>query len=89
MKPAPAGCPFLGGFFERKAGSWNGKGDRPIIDTSAVSAAAFTAVTLTYIARYDLGMSREEIRAFAVIAAGVGVALVGIEYFGKKLRKPN
>jgi hypothetical protein len=46
-------------------------------------------VTLAYIARYDLGFSREEIRTFAVIAAAVGVALVGIEYFGKKLRKPN
>jgi hypothetical protein len=55
----------------------------------AVSAAAFTAVMLAYIAHYDLGLSREEIRAFAVTAAGVGVALVGIEYFGKKLRKPN
>jgi hypothetical protein len=55
----------------------------------AVSAAAFTAVMLTYLARYDLGLSREEIRAFAVTAAGVGVALVGIDYFGKKLRKPN
>jgi len=41
-------------------------------------------VTLAYIARYDLGFSREEIRTFAVIAADVGVALVVIEYFGKK-----
>jgi hypothetical protein len=41
------------------------------------------------IARYDLGFSREEIRTFAVTAAAVGVALVVIEYFGKKLRKPN
>ena len=55
----------------------------------AVSVAAFTAVMLAYIAHYDLGLSREEIRAFAVTAAGVGVALVGIDYFGKKLRKPN
>jgi hypothetical protein len=55
----------------------------------AVSVAAFTAVMLAYIARYDLGLSREEIRAYAVTAAGVGVALVGIDYFGKKLRKPN
>jgi hypothetical protein len=53
----------------------------------AVSAAAFTAVTLAYIARYDLGFSREEIRTFAVVAASVAVALVVIEFFGKKLRK--
>ena len=45
----------------------------------AVSVAAFTAVMLAYIARYDLGFSREEIRTFAVIAAAVGVALVVIE----------
>ena len=38
----------------------------------AVSVAAFTAVMLAYIARYDLGFSREEIRTFAVIAAAVG-----------------
>ena len=55
----------------------------------SIFAAAFTAVMLAYIAHYDLGLSREEIRAFAVTAAGVGVALVGIDYFGKKLRKPN
>jgi hypothetical protein len=41
-------------------------------------------VTLAYIAHYDLGFSREEIRTFAVIAADVGVALAVIEYFGKK-----
>jgi hypothetical protein len=40
------------------------------------------------VTRYDLGLSREEIRAFAVTAAGVGMVLMGIEYFGKKLRKP-
>jgi hypothetical protein len=51
-----------------------------------VSAAAFTAVTLAYIARYDLGFSREEIRTFAVVAAPVAVALVVLEFFGKKLR---
>jgi hypothetical protein len=63
--------------------------DRFLTRLMVLSTAAFTAVTLAYIARYDLGFSREEIRAFAVTAAGVGVALVGIDYFGKKLRKPN
>jgi hypothetical protein len=63
--------------------------DRFLTLLMAVAAAAFTAVTLAYIACYDLGFSREEIRTFAVIAAAVGVALVVIEYFGKKLRKPN
>ena len=63
--------------------------DRFLTLLMAVSAAAFTAVTLAYIARYDLGFSREEIRTFAVIAAAIGVALVAIEYFGKKLRRPH
>jgi hypothetical protein len=41
------------------------------------------------IAHYDFGLSREEIRTVAVIAAAVAIALLLIEYFGKKLRKPN
>ena len=61
--------------------------DRFLTILMAVSAAAFTAVTLGYIARYDLGFSREEIRTFAVVAASVAVALVVIEFFGKKLCK--
>ena len=61
--------------------------DRFLTLLMAVSAAASTAVTLAYIARYDLGFSREEIRTFAVVAASVAVALVVIEFFGKKLRK--
>jgi hypothetical protein len=44
---------------------------------------------LAYIAHYHFGLSREEIRTIAVIAAAVAIALVLIEYFGKKLRKPN
>jgi len=63
--------------------------DRFLTLLMALSTAAFTAVTLAYIARYDVGLSREEIRTFAVIAAGVAIALVVIEFLGKKLRKPN
>ena len=63
--------------------------DRFLTLLMVLSTAAFTAVTLAYIARYDLGFSREEIRTSAMIAAGVAIALVVIEYFGKKLRKPN
>jgi hypothetical protein len=51
--------------------------------------AAITAVMLAYIARYDLGLSRVEIRTFAVIAAGVASAPLVIEFFGRKWRKPN
>ena len=63
--------------------------DRFLTLLMAVSAAAFTAVMLAYIARYDLGLSRVEIRTFAVIAAGAAFALLVIEFFGKKWRKPN
>jgi hypothetical protein len=53
----------------------------------AAGAAAVTALTLAYIAHYDLGLSRQEIRTPAVIAAAVIVMLMMIEFFGKKLRK--
>jgi hypothetical protein len=50
------------------------------------SAAAFW---LAYIARYDFGLSRGEIRAPALVGAGIIAALVAIEFFGEKLRKPK
>jgi hypothetical protein len=53
----------------------------------AAGAAAVTALTLAYIAHYDLGLSRQEIRTPAVIAAAVIAMLMMIEFFGKKLRK--
>jgi hypothetical protein len=87
-KPASGG-PFPGAGFlnARPAPKMEKAIDRFLTILMAVSAAAFTAVTLAYIARYDLGFSREEIRTFAVVAASVAVALVVIEFFGKKLRK--
>jgi hypothetical protein len=63
--------------------------DRFLTLLMAVSGAAFAAVLLAYIAHYDFGLSRQEIRTVAVIAAAVAIALVLIDYFGKKLRKPN
>jgi hypothetical protein len=53
----------------------------------SVVAAAFTALSLAYIAHYDFGLSREEIRTPAVVGAGVITVLVALEFFGKKLRK--
>ena len=55
----------------------------------SVVAAAFTALSLGYIAHYDFGFSREEIRTFALIGATVIATLVAVEFFGKKLRKPQ
>jgi hypothetical protein len=51
--------------------------------------AATAALSLAYIAHYDFGLSRQEIRTSAVVGAVVIAALVVIEFFGKKLRKPN
>ena len=53
----------------------------------AMSAAATAALSLAYIAHYDFGLSREEIRTPAVVGAVVIGALVAVELFGKKLRK--
>jgi hypothetical protein len=55
----------------------------------ATSTAATTALSLAYIAHYDFGLSRQEIRTPAVVGAGVISVLVAVEYFGKKLRKLN
>jgi hypothetical protein len=49
----------------------------------AFATATAMALTVGYIAHYDLGLSREEIRATAVIAAAVVGMLMAIKYFGK------
>jgi hypothetical protein len=55
----------------------------------SASAAALAAFTLGYIAHYDLGLSRQEIRTPALIVAIMIALLLATEYFGKKLRKPK
>jgi hypothetical protein len=42
---------------------------------------------LALIAHFDFGLSREEIRAAAMVGAVVVAMLMAIEFFGKKLRK--
>jgi hypothetical protein len=49
--------------------------------------ASVVAFWLAYIARYDFGLSHEEIRAPALVGAGIIAALVVIDFFGKELRK--
>jgi hypothetical protein len=56
---------------------------RPVI------SAAFVALSLASVAHDDFGLSREEIRGAALVGAGVIAALVAIEFFGEKLRKPK
>jgi hypothetical protein len=55
----------------------------------AVVAAAASALAFAYIAHHDLGLWPQEIRIPAVVGAVVIAALVAIEFFGKKWRKPN
>ena len=54
----------------------------------AGSTAAFAALFLGYVAHYNFGLSREQIRIPAVLAAAIIAVLIAIEFFGKKLRKP-
>jgi hypothetical protein len=52
----------------------------------AAGTAAATALTLAYIAHYDFGLSRQEIRTPAVAAAAIIAMLMAVEFFGKRLR---
>jgi hypothetical protein len=63
--------------------------DRVLTYVTAAFAAGLAALSLAYVAHYDLGLSREEIRTPAVIGAAVIAVLVAVEFFGKKLRKPT
>ena len=53
------------------------------------ATAVTTALALAYIAHYNFGLSREEIRTPAIVGAAIIAVLVAVEFFGKKLRKPH
>jgi hypothetical protein len=55
-----------------------------MIGGSAVGVAA----TLGYVAHYDFGLSRQQIRTPAIIGAALIAVLMAVEFFGKRLRKP-
>ena len=57
--------------------------DRFLSYLMAVVTAWAAAITLGHIAHFEFGFSRQQIGA-AVIAA-----LLAVEFFGKKLRKPK
>jgi hypothetical protein len=63
--------------------------ERVLSLTMAMSVASAIALSLAYIAHYDFGLSRQEIRTPAVVGAAVIAVLVAVEFFCKKLRKPN
>ena len=53
------------------------------------AGAIVAAFSLGYVAHYDFGFSRREIRTPALIAAAVIALLLAVEYFGTSLRKPK
>ncbi len=61
--------------------------DRVLNYLVAMGTATMAALTLAYIAHYDFGLSRQEIRKPAVVGAAVIAVLLAVEFFGKKLRK--
>jgi hypothetical protein len=54
---------------------------------SAVCVAGYVAIMLRYVALFDLGFSREQVRGGAMIAAILIAALVAADFLGKNLRK--
>jgi hypothetical protein len=63
--------------------------ERALFVLASVVAAGITALALALIAHYDFDLSREEIRSLAVDGAVVIAVLVAVDFFGKKLRKPQ
>lgn len=64
--------------------------ERTTIAVMCSSAAAVgAAIMLGYVAHYDFGLSRKQIRTPAVIGAAALALLVAVEYFGNKLRRPK
>ena len=63
--------------------------DRVLVVVMSLGAAVMAAVTVGYVAHYDFGLSRQEIRTSALVGAIVIVALLAVELFGEKLRKPK
>ena len=57
--------------------------------TSAVVLAAYVAISLGYVALYDLGLSGEKVRGTAMVAVILIAATVAVDFFGKKQRKAD
>jgi hypothetical protein len=63
--------------------------DRVLVVVMSVGAAIMAAVTVGYVAHYDFGLSRQEIRTSALVGAIVIAGLLAVEHFGEKFRKPK
>jgi hypothetical protein len=59
-----------------------------VTTASAVCVAAYAAIAIGYVARYDLEFSPQEIRGTAVAIAVTIAALIAIDFF-QKLGKAN
>ena len=70
-------------------GAMESKFDGIVTITNAVFLAAYVAITLGYVALYDLGLSGEKVRGAAMIAAILITATVAVNFFDKKLRKAD
>jgi hypothetical protein len=51
---------------------------------SAVFVAGYAAMALRYVALYDLGLSRHEVRSGAIIGAALMAAMVAIDFLARK-----
>jgi hypothetical protein len=58
-----------------------------ILVGSAAAGAIVAAFCLGYIAHFELGFSRQEIRTPALRAAAIIALLLAVEFFGRKLSK--
>jgi hypothetical protein len=63
--------------------------DRVLVVIMSVASATMAAVTVGYVAHHGFGFSREEIRTPALVGAIVIGALLAVEHFGEKLRRPK
>jgi hypothetical protein len=55
----------------------------------AGATATVTAAWVGFIAHFDLGISRQEIRTPALLGAAIIALLLAVEYFGQKLGRPK
>ena len=51
---------------------------------TAIFVAVYAAIAIRHVARYDLGLSFQEIRGAAVAIAAVMAPLVAIDFLGKQ-----
>jgi hypothetical protein len=63
--------------------------DRIATGLMSAAGAAVAAVAVGYIAHYDLGLTRLEVRTHSLVIAGLIALLLAVDYYGKKLRKPK